>query len=340
MQEGMALMKKMCARDVTTLDIMAEMWRDSGTEEMGPDGKPQDGKDRWMLSYAEEAALAAVFRRASLWKRIWVMQELSCAPKVVLLVGREALDWDLVASFLGDTPYADAFHISWSHGWATPMARHVFQHAQTIQHQRGIVQAMAGGYRSTLMDVLARFKHAASTDQRDKIYGLLGLVSEDHGIRVDYGKSVGAVFAELTEHFINSSGTLDVLCQNPWQIDDWGEKTEGLPSWVADFAHGSFTKPSPNAFSTLLFAQRGIFSAGSPSLATPCHVLDGSILRVEGTIIGKVGPILQEEHHYAQEEARKHTQTPTYLLPTECMSLYFGTGLLDDPSISYAGKCE
>jgi hypothetical protein len=46
------------------------------------------------------------------------------------------------------------------------------------------------GEGSTLLDVLARFKHTESTDARDKVYALLGLASDTHRVEADYTKSV------------------------------------------------------------------------------------------------------------------------------------------------------
>ncbi|EOO00383.1 putative het domain containing protein [Phaeoacremonium minimum UCRPA7] len=339
MAKGVALMKKIHDKDITTLNSMRAEWEERWTSKY----YEKDGKNRWLVSWEDERALNSLFYWPRIWKRIWVMQELSCAPKILLVAGRETLDWNYVASFLGDTPYADAFHITFSHGSMSPMARHVFQHAQTIQHQRGIIQDVAAsGYTSTLLDVLARFKFASSTDPRDKIYGLLGLVSEKFNIRVDYSKPVAHVFADVTKHIIDASENLDIICQNPWGDDDDNTKTEGLASWTADFTKSGFRGRSTDSWSGLLFAQRDVFSAGSCSLEVPCQVVNEIALRVHGVIIGHVGRVQEEEYYDTPEQAKQRPYKfgRRMRIPRNWMQASFGNDLLDDPALEYPATGE
>lgn len=194
------------------------------------------------------------------------MQELSCAPRVILVAGKSTLDWDIVAEFLGDTPYSDAFYLAWSHGSLMRATAYTFERTKLIHHQRCIFRYVAEGKcKGTLMDVLARFKFGAATYPRDKIVGLLGLVSEEHNIHVDYNKTVGQLFAEVCKHFIETSGNLDIICQNPWQATDYNKDANGnineLPTWVADFTMKDYSGIDDRV-SALMFAQRGIFSCG------------------------------------------------------------------------------
>lgn len=294
LSSGLELMRKIAERDENTLRLLRH-----GDATRSYDGEPFE------LDYSEQDLLDAVFLEAPLWKRVWVMQELSCAPRVVLVAGKSTLEWDLVANFLGDTPYSDAFHVVFDHGdRAGPeeAVLYYFEIAQAILHQRGLVKDVAtGSHSSTLMDVLARFKFASSTDPRDKIFGLLGLVSEDHNIKVDYNKTVAQVFVETCTSFIDASRNLDIICQSPWQA---GEKdvlekrqTRHLPSWVADFQSDTYSGLK-DSFSALLFAQRGIFSAGTETCQTPCQVVSESsnALLVEAIFIDTIGEILQPDY--------------------------------------------
>lgn len=289
---GLELMRNIAERDEGTL---AELKYSKS--------RPRLWKDRFVLRDEQQGLLDAVLLKAPLWRRVWVMQELSCAPRVVLLAGKSTLDWDLIADFLGDTPYSDAFHLVWSHGSLHPAVSYTFEIAQLIQHQRGIVRDVAAGNRvSTLMDVLARFKFASSTDPRDKIFGLLGLVSEDHSIKVDYDKTAAQIFVDVCRFFIDSSRNLDIICQCPWQSDEGNldvletRQTKGLPSWVADFKSDIFSGIK-DRFSALLFAQRGIFSAGTKTCETRCRVSESSgALLVKAIFIDTVGEILQPDY--------------------------------------------
>lgn len=221
-----------------------------------------------------------------------------------------------MAGFLGDTPYSDAFHLVWSHGVLHPARKYTFEKVQLIHHQRRIFRdVVAGKFTSTLMDVLARFKFAQSTDPRDKIFGLLGLVSETHDIQVDYNMTVAQVFGQICRFFIESRGNLDIVCQNPWQVKDEGQgapppmpgsgdgpsgRLHSLPSSVADF---SLEKSSglDDRFSALLFAQRGIFSAGAGTCPMPCQMEGEAGLQVKATLLDRVGRILQSEYGERQQ---------------------------------------
>lgn len=287
---GLELMRKIAQRDEGTLAALRYC-----------ESKPFGWRDELVLEYDKQRLLDAAFLHAPLWKRIWVMQELSCAPRVVLVAGKTTLDWDLVANFLGDTPYSDAFHLVWSHNSLHPAVFYTFEIAQIIQEQRNIVRDVAAGnHKSSLMDVLAGFKFASSTDPRDKIFGLLGLVSEDHAIKVDYNKTAAQIFTDTCRFFIDSSGNLDIICQSPWQPEESSvpetRQTDKLPSWVVDFSSDTHSGIKDH-FSALLFAQRGIFSAGTKTCETPCQVSESlDALRVKAIVLDTIGEILQPDY--------------------------------------------
>ncbi|KAJ9604904.1 hypothetical protein H2200_010293 [Cladophialophora chaetospira] len=289
--DGLALTKRILGHDISTLRTI----RDEGSRRLRKMYSNEDmrssklEKGLMVLTVAQQYLLERVFKDSALWKRVWIVQELSCAPHVVLFGGGEELEWDLLATFLGDRPYADAFHGTFGHqDDLCPLLKEIFVDVQRIQHQRKIVRSFS--HPSALLDVLARFRDTEASDPRDKIYGLLGLVSERHGIIPDYSKSAQEVFIEVTAAHINMTETLDIICQNPFQpkfrrrVEDMRSIT--LPSWTADFS-----EKHPNA---LLFAQRGIFNASKTSCKVPCCVTDGK-LSVTCVVLDKVGPRIQ--HH-------------------------------------------
>ncbi|PNP86556.1 hypothetical protein FNYG_00258 [Fusarium nygamai] len=146
-----------------------------------------------------------------------------------------------------------------------------------------------------------------SSDPRDKIYGLLGLVTPDPGIEVDYTRPLVEVYKKTTLSLINQSGNLDIICQNPFEL--WGgpralepSSVGALPSWVAEFDAKS------EACVPVLFAQRDIFAAGIKRCATPCRVLgsEQDILALRGVKLGAVGPILQRRVLISQGPDKQH----------------------------------
>ncbi|KAK3694697.1 heterokaryon incompatibility protein-domain-containing protein [Podospora appendiculata] len=322
-KEGVELMQRISLKDLTNVD---DIYRGDVGDHTSRDG--------WVVSYKHRIALAALFDTPMVWQRVWVMQELACATNITLTYGHETLDWSVVAAFLGDQPYADAFHLAGGHGSVYSLINSVMTGPQTIMHQRGI---MRDGYHASLLDVLARFKNVYSTDPRDKIYGLLGLVTEKHGIRVDYAKPPRDLFAEVTLHFINSLTNLDIICQNPWSVDK-EEARADLSSWVANFADEiNIGVDAETHYSRLLFAQRSIFSAGRPNCAVPVPAQTNNEgrhqIRLKGTIVGKLGPALHDQCH------DNDRWDWLYFQPGAWMRVYFGADGLSD-SATYAGGEE
>lgn len=235
-------------------------------------------------------ALAAIFRKPQVWQRVWIMQEVSFAPRVVLVTGGGAtMPWERVDAFLDVEGYIqrhgfpDAFHEPFSHGYTLKHELiYCLAHAQILAHQRRITaslqknqQADDGSLTSSLLDILARFRYTNSTDPRDMVFALLGLASNPLSITPSYHASMREVYVSTAATIINASRNLDLLCQSPWKLFGNTKRDASLPSWVPDFAHPGNPK--------ILFAQRGIYRAsGNEELETPCKVTKEGGVLLEG----------------------------------------------------------
>jgi hypothetical protein len=232
-----------------------------------------------------QSLIEELLRRNAVWKRVWIMQEISCSPKVFLMNGHDTLDWSMVENIAHGGDYytdLDAFHGSFSHTsnlsvqWTL-----MFGTAKMVTNQREVTAKILRG-EDSLLDVLARFKHTQATDPRDKIYGLLGLVKDTIGVEADYTKSTTGTYIGVTMALINASANLDMLCQCPWgkqHNDPELSPLEGLPSWAPDFRITQSGK--------FLFAQRGIYSAGRARCLVPCVVQRSTIL-LKGFFLGHI----------------------------------------------------
>ncbi|KAK0716231.1 heterokaryon incompatibility protein-domain-containing protein [Lasiosphaeris hirsuta] len=241
---------------------------------------------------AEEAGirakLAAVFE-TRLWSRIWIVQELSCAKEVLLLAGNESLSWETLSNFLARPQDGDAYNsgFPWGRGIIEGGLAKIFFRAAEIDKQRDAVRRGDQNDKSTLLDVLARFCDRQSSDPRDRVYGLLGLVPQRHRrLEADYSVPSAQLFIDVTAEIIRQSQSLDILCQSPWerrgapQCSRLGRRTEALPSWAVDFAAGE-----------LAWNTRRIFSAGGDFSDDSWRLLDGDrVLRLRGYLLGQVGP--------------------------------------------------
>ncbi|KAF4958115.1 hypothetical protein FSARC_11103 [Fusarium sarcochroum] len=312
-RKGIEFMQKIIQKDSETLKTLQDFYRESD----------------FFVKNSDQLLMRDLFRRPTLWKRLWVMQELSLAPQVTLMCNGAELDWSSLAAFFKDEPYFDAFHTLRSHApFYYLHFNDIFIPAKLIEDQRRLSSGATGERSSRLIDVLARFRAMESTDPRDKIYGLLGLVTENHGIRVDYSKSLSKAYEEVTLSLINLSGDLDVLCQSLFerkggpqalhQVDSAESQGDKLPSWTVEF------DLKPRDCVSVLFAQRNIFNAGAKHCETPCRLVGPAktILALKGSFLGCVGPILQvEERHnrvedimelYLGEDAFQRSQSQLY----------------------------
>jgi hypothetical protein len=274
---------KQCVDDMKDVDGQVK----SSPLESGPgEEEPEEST----LSQEHTVMLAPFFNGSYLWYRVWTMQELSFAPRVVMVAGPHQLDWDIISDFLGDRPFADAFHALFRHHMRGMDWDRTLGGAQRVDHQRRILRK--GEYNANLMDVLARFQSNEATDPRDCVYGLLGLVTEDHGITIDYKKSTAEVFLDAAISIINSSHNLDIISQTAWMAGDTTQRSKtypgisNLPSWVPDFSR----QVRYTDHAKILFAQRSIYNSGWDTYAH--HLGDSTsdhrLLSAEAVILGVI----------------------------------------------------
>lgn len=179
----------------------------------------------------------------SWWSRMWVVQEFVLARESRLIIGNAAVPGSLMTGFYrsysGHLPPGSCCHLSvawrmagglWDHMvdirrtvWSLNLARNEFH-----SRNRGEPPpAAAARLRKTWL----LMRHKESTDPRDKIYGVLGLVP---GVEFypDYTVDTAEAFARATEFLINSEQSLMALVGPRVRL-------AGLPSWVPDLIGGA-----------------------------------------------------------------------------------------------------
>ena len=126
------------------------------------------------------------------FSRIWCVQEIHLAQDALVLWGKLEISWadlGLAASWIFDkTANADA--LSLGPDPVTPLLEVIdISRADIVRDKK----------RYPLLETLQNFREFDASDPRDKVYGLLNLVSlrtEIEGLKVDYSKSVAQVFAD------------------------------------------------------------------------------------------------------------------------------------------------
>ncbi|KXL50262.1 hypothetical protein M433DRAFT_84197 [Acidomyces richmondensis BFW] len=178
------------------------------------------------------------------WQRTWILQEASLVRPLFIHAHRERV--------MLSTSDRNAFHVMhrnlwqledalkpgfWAFKWTPSISRDApraeirkqSEYVRTIFSRLNLYTKIT--VRS-IMDSLLLFRRSLASDDRDKIYGLLGLLPEIFNMLPDYNKSVREVYCEATVQLIERMENLAVLLQacsnNP-----------GLPSWVPDFSKPS-----------------------------------------------------------------------------------------------------
>ncbi|KAG9190597.1 hypothetical protein G6011_08685 [Alternaria panax] len=161
----------------------------------------------------------AAFLQRRWFQRLWIWQEIRLAKSnAIIMCGTDTMRWIRLRTLLDCIVYKRS---------VSPYA---------VDSDEKFFAPLQNGYnlarndRMELCELLATMRHARCVDQRDRVYGILGL-SSVHGlqidIRPDYNKPVVDVYMELMMYSAKESKRLDMLslCGSEQTMDNW-------PSWV------------------------------------------------------------------------------------------------------------
>ncbi|KAK5171162.1 uncharacterized protein LTR77_004306 [Saxophila tyrrhenica] len=277
--QHMSEIYKRCTRDILCLKALNEVRGLNDVARREGRAHTSDLSIRNELK-RHKAQIKRLFQ-GNVWSRAWIVQEVAFAPEVLLVAGNSTMSWDEIEQllnvdeFVEKTGIPDAFHEPWGHDLSlASWLKQTFYQAQVFSHQRIAMTTRENGSGSSLLEVLARFRHQQVTDPRDMVFALLALCSDTLGIEPDYTRPVEDIYVETSKRIMEHDGNLDLICQGPWQLFRDSQLRHLLPSWAPDFS-------DPGA-SRLLFAQRDIFSAGPAKLTAPLSISTSHALVVGG----------------------------------------------------------
>ena len=168
------------------------------------------------------------------WERTWIVQEIWCASDAVLQCGTSIIEWK---TFQMAMDYSEAWD---DIGDALEgMKRQSQWDKLRRRYTLAINLAKARVNGSSLSSLLWNTWDRASTDPKDKVFVVLGLVGDTQGISVapDYRKSMEQVYRETAHHIIANEGRLDILL-----AASGIHGNDGLPSWVPDWRREAYAK--------------------------------------------------------------------------------------------------
>lgn len=177
-------------------------------------------------------ALSEAIRRILLapwWDRIWVVQEAVVAETLTVRCGNVAVSWKLLVRVARVLSRWESVHARYPSSIPADDLKvfNLFSRAIDLDQFRKNWRESQG---ANLLSLLRYFGQRKASDDRDRVYGLLGLCNEATDIRPDYGLDVGSVYMAPVIETINNTKSLSVL------YGDHSRKgRQDLPSWVPDW---------------------------------------------------------------------------------------------------------
>ncbi|KAH7327084.1 hypothetical protein BKA65DRAFT_509902 [Rhexocercosporidium sp. MPI-PUGE-AT-0058] len=172
--------------------------------------------------------------RSSWWNRIWVVQEIVVSRNISLLYDTVTAPWEMfVKAAQSYTKSSLSPTISQFPREYSDVLSFFSRIVLDIYHLRCRWQNFE---TTTLLSLLWQFSNRKASDDRDKVYALLGLVTEigDSSspiISPDYSLDTVRVFKNTVLGIIDSTGSLSIL------MGDLGRKNrQDLPSWAVDWS--------------------------------------------------------------------------------------------------------
>ena len=223
------------------------------------------------------------------WRRLWIVQEAVLARRAIVHCGNKTVPWTRLRSSIDEISKAMASMDYAMEQLEIIGLQHLVQCNDSIggfEPWKDLIRGPSQfGQPIILMSCLSK---CDMSDDRDLVYGALGILPEYLTVRVDYNLSLPAVYQIFAERIMERTGSLQLLseCQYPAQDKLW-------PSWVPDFRQ----------FETFLLEPRY-----NPSLDAPYRVpkRQGNDIVVQAHIFDEVSikgrPSLTSASFYSPEK--------------------------------------
>lgn len=198
------------------------------------------------------AAVVALFDR-DYWHRLWVVQEKFNARDIDVHCGSAMLPWkefQIASEVFGEHKdvLERSFHPGYSNGYYQARLESYpqilvhggpgsFAGIGTRAELRDGANLSDGMVFQRLLEVMRTCRRKLTFDPRDKVFGILGVLSEKvrNEIKVDYTIPVKDVYMNVFRAVVEKTKSLDILCESihfPIYTNN-----NNLPSWVPDWSH-------------------------------------------------------------------------------------------------------
>ena len=274
----------------------------------------KEGSIRW-----EE--IWKLLRQRPWWRRLWIIQEAILAKEAVVICGSHSASWEYICTGLEvfewmilcistDLKYRDVFGII---GDIYPNVIHFITASKQFKtsNREGL----------PLVDLLwwtAIGDSIQSTDPRDRVYGLLGLLTDDERQKISVDYSPETTCEEVL--FVAAKSLIGQHGPNVLSACQQTARSTGLPSWVPDWT--SKIRPTMGSVSSSLKHKYSASGTTNWESITIDCMYDEPVLSLRGV---KVDHVVETASEF---KAQPNTQTfmkdcRTWLLEIEELLLQY-----------------
>jgi hypothetical protein len=180
------------------------------------------------------------------WSRVWVIQEVAVAPRVLMVHGSVSGPWEMFSvaatNYVKHSRYCCSETVAKSPPDQAKVLKDCCSRILSIDELRVRNERIRLAYdestrfahnQFSLLNLLRKFRDRRASDPRDKVYALVNLASvlRWERLKPDYSLSEIEVFRQATHYCIYETQSLSVF------NTDLGRKFRNdLPSWVPDWS--------------------------------------------------------------------------------------------------------
>lgn len=215
-----------------------------------------------------------LFFSRSWFERVWVIQEISRAKKVVMVCGKKVLSWEKFSKVV--LSFSDAIsYLMREYGRGES-----FQGVVALDNLPAMDKLKRNNENMSLFAILCIASVFKSTDERDKLFALLNLGNRTSiRIQPDYTLDFFYLFRRHVIYELEERHRLDYLARPPVRRTSW-------PSWVPDW-----TEPSRSSY--FYTAMNHEFRAAGDTQPDLEILDDKKILSIRGKIIDSVDVLVE-----------------------------------------------
>ena len=218
------------------------------------------------------------------WVRTWVIQEVADAQDVILVCGTKQFSWLDLSRF--SKILSDSFR-------DVSIALRDILGFQLLYESLGGLESLIYIRKRRLQKVslelmvlLLNTQRAATSEELDKVYGILALASDARELvpNPSYQISIQQLFADITRNYITQKKSLNIL-----SLASKRKLISNLPSWTPDFSSGEVYFILNHAIDTKIDRSRELwYDAGKETVTEATIDRQTSSIKCKGLIVDEI----------------------------------------------------